>query len=144
MKDSNFCKEIPRFGSDHQELLTILANCVVKSIEQIYGDKSYKKLFGTTLLQRIDALFPSTNYPGIEQIKEFYDGFRTIVEDSADFKDMKYRVKSAINQMCDEFELPGLKQFIEKSDKIDEVYSSEVIYREHYIHQFQFFCLVTI
>jgi hypothetical protein len=142
------CERIYKFGDRHREILEILTDCVVLAIENVLyrTPKTYKKLFGTELLRKLDELRiqsnPSINEQIYEEVKKFYGQIRIKIEDVGGMEELYKRSALLIKKIAQILDLhPALGVIDSIGPAFEPLLGTDVRYREHFIHQFQVFLL---
>lgn len=148
LDNPEICEGIYKFGDRHREILEILTNCITLAIENILyrTPKTYKKLFGTKLLRKIDELKigsnPTSNVQIYEKVKEFYGQIRLKIEDVGGMDEIYKKVASLIEKIAQILNLrPALRVINNVGPAFESLLGTDVRYREHFIHQFQVFLL---
>lgn len=144
LKDEEKRSEINIFGLQHRQIISILADSVALATKGLYGEESYKNIFGIKALNEvIDLLSSSINGSKNKKVAELMRDFckDTIKWDIIGVDNCYQRVIELVGKILKELDL---------SEKLIEIYkklrgfdvllgATDVSYREHFLHQFQVF-----
>lgn len=134
------------FTDKHKEILTILADSVVTAIQNIlYKADTYKKIYGTEILKKIDELeieSPQINKEIQRQLKEFYSRLEIEIEDIGGIDRIYNKVTRLVSDIAQVLNLYEALDIIDNiGPAFEPLLGTDVQYREHFIHQFQVFLL---
>ena len=148
--------ETKRFMSKHQEILKILADCVIIAIQNILYEAptTYKKVFGTKILKMIDKLeidnqvTPSVihrltcNIDIHDKLRQFYGQLKTEIEDISGIDEIFDQTTRLVSQLAQILNLQNTLSILANvGPAFESLLGTDVLYREHFIHQFQVFLL---
>lgn len=143
------------FGNRHKELLMILADSAISAIQYIlYREHTYKKIFGTKILKMIDKLKieqstsgrspPSNLNQAIHhKIKEFYsDQLKIEIENIGGIDKIYSKITKLVSDIAQVFNLHATLGLLSSvGSAFESLLGTDVLYREHFMHQFQVFLL---
>jgi len=134
------------FTDRHKEILAILADSVIIAIENIlYRADTYKKIFGTEILRKIDELKvdnPKVNEDIYIRLKEFYNQLKIEIEDIGGMDEIYNKVTRLVSDIASILKLQATLDIIDNiGPSFESLLGTDVRYREHFMHQFQVFLL---
>jgi len=134
------------FTDRHNEILTILADSIVIAIQNIiYKSNTYKKLYGTEILKKINELKiegPSINREIQKPLKEFYSKLEIEIEDISGIDRIYNKVTRLVSDIAQALNLYAVLDIIDSiGPAFEPLLGTDVQYREHFIHQFNVFLL---
>lgn len=134
------------FTDRHNEILTILADSIVIAIQNIiYKSYTYKKLYGTEILKKINELkikSPQINKEIQKHLKEFYSKLEIEIEDIGGIDRIYNKVTKLVSDIAQTLNLYAVLDIIDNiGPAFEPLLGTDVKYREHFIHQFQVFLL---
>ncbi|MEN4005926.1 MAG: GAF domain-containing protein [Methanobacteriaceae archaeon] len=134
------------FTGKHKEILSILADSIVIAIQQIiYKSDTYKKLYGTEILKKINELkieSPPLNKEIQKPLKEFYSKLEIEIEDVGGIDRIYTKVTKLVSDIAQTLNLYAVLDIIDSiGPAFETLLGTDVQYREHFIHQFNVFLL---
>lgn len=134
------------FTDRHKEILTILADSVIIAIENIlYRAHTYKKIFGTKILKKIDELKVDNSKVNKDihiMVKEFYSQLKIEIEDIGGTDEIYNKVTRLVSDIASILNLQVTLDIIDNvGPAFESLLGTDVRYREHFMHQFQVFLL---
>jgi hypothetical protein len=134
------------FTDKHKEILSILADSIIIAIQQIiYKSDTYKKLYGTEILKKINELKienPPLNREIQKPLKEFYSKLEIEIEDIGGIDRIYNKVTRLVSDIAQALNLYAVLDIIDSiGPAFEPLLGTDVQYREHFIHQFNVFLL---
>ncbi len=134
------------FTGKHKEILMILADSVIVAIENVlYVANTYKRIFGTEILRKINELEVDTdevNKKIHKRLKEFYGQLKIEIQDIGGIDEIYYKMTRLISDVAQILDLRSTLDIIDNvGPAFESLLGTDVRYREHFLHQFQVFLL---
>lgn len=135
------------FTEKHKEILTILADSALIAIKNIlYRADTYKKIFGTEILRKIDALQIGNSDVNkeihVKWIKNFYGRLKIEIEDIGGIDEIYKNIERLVCGIAQTLDLHATLDIVDNiGPAFEPLLGTDVRYREHFAHQFQVFLL---
>ncbi|MGC1122730.1 MAG: GAF domain-containing protein [Candidatus Methanofastidiosia archaeon] len=139
------------FTEKHKEILTILADSAIIAIENIlYKSETYKKIFGTEILRKIDDLEIDEqrtsdnriNKAIHDRLSDFCNFLKIDIEDISGIDEIYGKVTKLMSDIACLLDLNAVLDIIDNiGPAFESLLGTDIRYRDHFIHEFQVFLL---